>query len=555
MRSERRSYNSQTLLMSAVVRASGRILVSIVLCSCTHLASVHPKGPRLPSYDTLPDDLAVVKRQLSNGQRVADKQPLVALGDHLTAARIAVTQLLHHRSEAEARELYNFAVARCVEDLQRAAQAPWHHPVSVPSEDGTFVVSSPSPLDPERDPSNYLLYPADTIKVGSRLITVRSTVKGIGAPIVAVARSVAPEHRARFNPRHLYAPVTAVITFRDHRANLEFFERLSSEQVSIEGQTYPLAGDFTTALALGMARERPNRIGVSALLWPDKYRDRARLIRLQPFDPERTPVVFIHGLASGPLYWTPMINSLISDPEIRRRYQFWVFRYPTGYPFPYSAVQLRHELDSIKQAFPKSKPVVLVGHSLGGVVARLLVTDAGDSIWRAFFGKPPAEMQITSRTGQLLKETLIFNHRPDVKRAIFITTPHRGTTVASHWWTRMAARFIKQPRSFTEIHAMVNADPAAQHLNRIPNCVETLAPDDPFLLALNKFRVAPEIPFHTIEADRGRGDAPNSNDGMVGYWSSHLDGAQSELIVPSNHAAQVHPKGIAEVRRILRSSN
>ena len=119
----------------------------------------------------------------------------------------------------------------------------------------------------------------------------------------------------------------------------------------------------------------------------------------------------------------------------------------------------------------------------------------------------------------------------------------------------MAARFIKQPRSFAGIRAIINADPAAEHFNRIPNCVETLAPDDPILLALNKLPVARQIPFHTIEADRGRGDAPNSNDGMVAYWSSHLDGAKSEIIVPSNHAAQVHPDGIAEVRRILRSSD
>jgi len=42
---------------------------------------------------------------------------------------------------------------------------------------------------------------------------------------------------------------------------------------------------------------------------------------------------------------------------------------------------------------------------------------------------------------------------------------------------------------------------------------------------------------------------------MVAYWSSHLEGAASEVVIPSGHAAQVHPAGIAEVRRILRSSN
>ena len=51
--------------------------------------------------------------------------------------------------------------------------------------------------------------------------------------------------------------------------------------------------------------------------------------------------------------------------------------------------------------------------------------------------------------------------------------------------------------------------------------------------------------------DRGRGDTPNSSDGVVAYWSSHLDGAQSTRIVPSGHSTHQNPEGIAEVRRIL----
>ena len=541
--------------ISTVFKGTSPLLVFVALIGCAPLASVNPGQIAISHHDTSRDALLDAEKRLSEAQKIAERQPLLALGDDLAAARLALKQLSADPSQPEARNLYNLAVARSIENLERSAIQPWHHPVSVPSPEGAFLLSGAPPSDAGRDPSNHLLLPADTIQLAGRLITSRSTVEGIGAPLVAIAQSADRGHHARFDPEHTYAAETAVITFKDHRARIEIFERLSSEHVSIDGHTYPLAADFTAPLALGMMRERPNRIGVSALLLPDKYRERARLIRLQPFDPKRTPVIFVHGLASGPLYWTPIINSLIADPEIRRRYQFWVFWYPTGYPFPYSAVRLRHELDKIKQVFPNSKRAVLIGHSLGGVVIRLLVTDAGDTIWRALFGKTPGEMQLPTGTGQLLKEALVFNHRPDVERAIFITTPHRGTTVASHWWIRMAARVIKQPRSFAEIRTIVSADPAAQHLKRIPNCVETLAPDDPFVLALNKLPIAPQIPFHTIEADRGRGDAPNSNDGMVAYWSSHLDGAQSERIISSNHAAQVHPDGIAEVRRILLSSD
>jgi len=254
-----------------------------------------------------------------------------------------------------------------------------------------------------------------------------------------------------------------------------------------------------------------------------------------------------------------MISTLLGDPEIRRRYQFWVFSYPTGFPYPYSALQLRHELDGIARAFPDRKRIVLVGHSLGGMVTRLMVTDASDKIWREFFGKPPAETPLTGRTRDLLKEIFVFNHRPEVKRVIFITTPHPGTLLASRWIGRMRARLVKTPQFLADmrdsVFAILTKDSAALRLKRIPTSIDTMAPDDPFLLAVSKIPITPGIPYHTIAADRGRGGGPNSSDGVVGYWNSHLEGAQSEFIAPANHSAQKNPEAIAEVRRILRSSD
>jgi hypothetical protein len=54
---------------------------------------------------------------------------------------------------------------------------------------------------------------------------------------------------------------------------------------------------------------------------------------------------------------------------------------------------------------------------------------------------------------------------------------------------------------------------------------------------VNKLPITRGIPYHSIIGDRGGGDTPNSSDGVVPYWSSHLDGAQSELIVNSDHGA------------------
>jgi pimeloyl-ACP methyl ester carboxylesterase len=252
-----------------------------------------------------------------------------------------------------------------------------------------------------------------------------------------------------------------------------------------------------------------------------------------------------------------MINALRNDQWIREHYQFWFFTYPSGYPYPYSAMFLRRDLDGMKRAFPTQQRIVLIGHSMGGMISRLMITDAGDKIWRNFFATSPAKTQLASETRRLLEEVLVFNHRREVKRVIFISTPHRGSKLASGWIGRIGASFIRTPRLFTSVYASTKpfliADPAAHQLNRMPNSVDTLEPNDRFVEAVNRLPITPGIPYHSIIGDRGRADTPNSSDGVVPYWSSHLDGAQSELIVPSNHAAPRNPEAIREVERILKT--
>src|SRR5207302_6577724 len=223
---------------------------------------------------------------------------------------------------------------------------------------------------------------------------------------------------------------------------------------------------------------------------------------------------------------------------------------------PYSAILLSRDLDGSARALPNRKRIVLIGHSMGGMISRLMVTDAKDRIWRSFFGTTPATTPLTGETRRLLQEALVFNHRPEIKRVIFISTPHRGSALASGWIGRIGSSLIRTP-FLASIYASARlseiADPAARQLKRLPNSVDTLEPKDRFVLAVNKLPLAPGIPYHSIIGDRGRGDTPNSSDGVVPYWSSHLDGAHLELIVHSDHGAQFNPDAIREVERILKT--
>jgi hypothetical protein len=159
------------------------------------------------------------------------------------------------------------------------------------------------------------------------------------------------------------------------------------------------------------------------------------------------------------------------------------------------------------------------------------------------------------KSKHLLEEVLIFEHRRDIGRVVFMSTPHRGADLASNWVGRIGSMLVRTPTRLLTIgqtlRENLTADPAALKLKRLPNSVDTLAPNNRFVVAINKIPMTKEIPYHSIIGDRGRGDTPNSSDGVVAYWSSHLDGARSERIVPSGHGSPLNPQAIAEVHRIL----
>jgi pimeloyl-ACP methyl ester carboxylesterase len=524
-------------------------------CGCAHLATVKTTKPRVPTIIAGDDQLRTATEHLAHAERA---QPLLSLGEDLSAAKLSLQVLEQRPNDSSAQSIYNFSVARAVENLECAKIQPWQHKIDIVNDGSDYILTTPQPIDSEHDPSRYDLFPTDSLKISGQFFKTHARVSGIGAPLVAVGRAENPQFREQFKLRRVYAPVTVVVKFSDKRAGLEFLDPMKTERVTIGKRTFPLAVDLSAPTAMLIARDRPERLGFARVINPQKYADTARLTQLQQFDPARTPVIFVHGLQETPASWTPMIDSLRNDPWTREHYQFWVYSYPSGYPYPYSAALFRHDLDGIDRAFPNHKRVVLIGHSMGGMICRLMITDAGEKIWRDFFVTSPAKTPLASDTRKLLEESLVFNHRPDVQRVIFISTPHRGSKLASGWIGRIGAALVRTPRLFTSVYTstkpLLVSDPAARTLKRMPNSVDTLEPNDRFVQAVDKLPITRGIPYDSIMGDRGRGNTPNSSDGVVPYWSSHLAGAQSELIVDSGHDAQTNPEAIHEVARILKEN-
>lgn len=548
------------------LRRSSRVYFIIVavlamLGACAPLAEVRPTKPALTGERATTPELRRAEDAITAGQELQRADPKKAIGYFLRGVELAAKELQKRPSDNLALRDYDFALCRVFSVIRNTQLEPWPRPLHVPAPDqGEYVVTQGSTTNPLWKPEDFDLIPADELQVRGRFVVPRVTRNGAGAALIAVRVPQAPEIRKAFVPPRVYLAVTAVAHFRETKCEIDFIDPLSVETTRLSGRTLPSQADFTAPLALGLARERPEKFGVSALLNPEKFANKTGLIQVQPYDPHKVPVLLVHGLQSTPVAWAPMVNAFWADPVIRRNYQVWVFGYPSGYPIPYSAALLRRQLERLDQTYPNHRRIILVGHSMGGILSRLMISNSGgDKLWRSFFGKSPAETSLSPTSNALVKEALIFRARPDVARVVFISTPHRGSMIAQGPIGRLASSLIHKPVQFVRLSPEIfqqvtiqQRDPGVMKLKRMPNSIDTLSPNDAFVKAMNNLPLAKGIPYHSIIGDRGRGDTPNSSDGVVPYWSSHLEGAASEKIVSSNHSANENAQTIAEVVRILK---
>jgi pimeloyl-ACP methyl ester carboxylesterase len=500
--------------------------------------------------------LAFVEHTITRAMREERTHPLAALGDCLTGLKAASREIERDPSNATAVRDYNFGIARIFQIVHDTKLDPWTAPLRVPGTNGDFVLTHRPDPRPEWNPALYDFTPADEYDVHGQYVTERTTRSGIGAPIVAVEREPNTKARHDFAPSRIFYCVTVVARFEGQRCVLAFEDPLAKETVVFNGRRAPLAADFTVPLAVMLQQTDPQKHEVMRLLNPEKYARTAAIERLQPYDPKKTVVLVIHGLLDSQATWTPMINKLRGDPVIRKHYQFWFYSYPSGYPYAYSAAILRQELDRVEKRFPKMKPMVVIGHSMGGCISRLLLTDSGDQLWMKIFGRPPDEVPLSPQTREYFRQELFFRHRPEIGRVIFIAAPLRGSNLASGPLSKIAAMIIREPQlSSTASQEMLRLTSIREDElkpKRRANSVDSLSPKSRFLNAVNTIPMTPGVPYDTIIGDRGRGDSPNSSDGVVAYWSSHIDGAESEDIVPSNHSVHQNRRAIAEVLRILK---
>jgi len=285
-----------------------------------------------------------------------------------------------------------------------------------------------------------------------------------------------------------------------------------------------------------------------------------QLASIDAYRPGRIPVVFVHGTASSAGRWGDMVNDLLDDPRIRDRYQFWFFTYDTGNPVLYSAALLREALrDAVRKLDPAGTDpalteMVVIGHSQGGLLAKAMVVDTGDRVWEAIAYKPIDEVRVSPEGRDLLRRAVFIKPLPYVRRVVFIATPHRGSYLTEYPVAELLGRFLTLPVRIVRTAADLARNAGDFKVN--PDNLGSgslfgMTPNNPVLQTMAATPIAPGVHAHSIIAVAGNGPVEGSDDGVVEYSSSHLEGVDSEYIVRSTHSTQSNPYTIEEVRRIL----
>lgn len=541
---------------------------------------------------------------LSPRPKHADSEPMsdAAVDAWLEAARYAYAYLFFsgrapserafEDRQTQVRDYYNYAAEQTASVVFRRAQASAREGggYTLPVAGERWLISSSFdrlaiPSTPTR------LVPAATVS----FVGLRSTYRrdGFGAELVVemepptlstpLPQASAPVDGGRPAQKQevpQYSEmssinVTALLRFdgdslqdvlHTRQVLLDVYSPEATEHVVLQGQQVPLAGNFTAAYGLWLAQSGFATQSLRTLFGLSEGIAKPHIYLMQPWDPDRRIIFMLHGLGSSPEAWVNVANEIMGEQELRREYQVWQVYYPTNAPIALNRYEIAQAFNhTLKHFDPQgtsraSRDMVFIGHSMGGVLARLMLSTSGDALWNALLERYALKGERLRRVQAKLGPVLHFTPQPNVERAIFIAAPHRGTDIAGNRIGRLLGRLVRLPLTllgnFEEAFLTLQqsqAKAAGSQKPRVPNSIDNLKSSDPFVQAAATLPLQPGLKYHSIIAQR-KAAVPllQSDDGLVPYWSAHLEGAVSEKVILSGHSVQETPQAVLEIRRILR---
>jgi pimeloyl-ACP methyl ester carboxylesterase len=257
-----------------------------------------------------------------------------------------------------------------------------------------------------------------------------------------------------------------------------------------------------------------------------------------------------------------MVNDLRATPGFDAHYQVWAFRYATGNSFLRSAAHLRRSLYEAAQTVdpdgvdPALRASVLVGHSMGGLVAKLQTVDSGNTLWRAVANRPFEQIYADDRTREEMAGVLFFEPHPNVRRVVFLATPHGGSSWAARPVGRIASILASPDDERAQRFERLVADNpgvfSPDVSRRLPTSIDMLEPTNPLLVAIRGLAVNDRVTVHSVIGTGGMLSPIAASDGVVPVTSAQHRNAASTMYVRANHE-HVHrdEASVRELQAIL----
>ena len=310
-------------------KISIRLIAGVTCIAFSAGCATAPQAGRGPEYAPT----ASLMREARSAQVPVEKRAT----DYLQAAAMTAPLLRSSAPQTPACETYNAACGELTVLLRNSeAGRLWDRSLTLTGNNSTYRL--------RLEPAGKAVWAPDYFasfklpnSIKEKRVKTPNQVDGVGGELVGVR---SPTPLDPFTPPQggITAPVTATIDFHGKEAKLALRRPATQPTAAVEGKVRPLAADYSAPLLYYKPAGNEMIMGLMGALMGGKYMHKMGLYFLQPYDPNRIPVIFVHGLISTPQMWLNVINDLQQDPVLRERYQFWIFAYPTGLPVLYTSL-------------------------------------------------------------------------------------------------------------------------------------------------------------------------------------------------------------------------
>jgi pimeloyl-ACP methyl ester carboxylesterase len=553
--------NSATRRSGAGATALWRLLAEWALCQLLISCASLPQH-EAPATATAADSLVEARRLWRELPHQPDPESAARIAMHCAAAAYPALASASAGQRRDAEGISNSCTGMLLDFLLSHEPPRW--------ESETLSVSDAKLVVEFRGVSSYLTGTMALVRADSVLIPPvigeRYATPGLGISLVAIQPRCSDRPVCRLLPfEGVSRPVTAwVEKDADGTPRLVLTDPVLHPEIVVADRHFALASDVTAPLVALYDKSRLDRLAVWDLLGGTELTAHDGLYLLEDYDPNKTPIIMLHGLGRSPLIWARLTNMILGTPELRARYQIWHIVYPTSTPILLDRLRVQQFLDlgwrilDPPGTSPARQNMVLIGHSLGGVVSRLLTANSDEVVWNAVFDEPVTTLSGDPADIATVNQIFHFTAYPGVGRAIFLAAPHKGSPVADEFLGRLAEHLVKA--NAPELDSLIRVAKAnrshesvalaADYQKEGLSSISTLRSEQPVSHASQALMPVASVRYYTFAGKLPSARPPG--DGFVPLDSAILPGATSTTIVRDGHQLYLNDKVLAKILEILR---